>query len=157
MRITVPLDQKGSGAVDPELYKSRTPGIAWDSPIVPPIVLRTDPVFLDAQELEAPGGSGFLAFVDPIVRRQKMLEEQQQSRPAQRPAKERERKGGKQTKIAAAIAREVARWTEWAMSSTRSTRSAAGGWHGKARRCTVAGLRGSPSRALGDRRRQDSN
>ena len=40
--------------------------------MVPPIVLRTDPVLLEAQDLESNGGSGLLAFVDPVVRRKKM-------------------------------------------------------------------------------------
>ena len=37
-------------------------------------MLRTDPVLLEAQDLEASGGSGLLAFVDPVVRRKKMQE-----------------------------------------------------------------------------------
>ena len=101
VRVVVPLDHKGSGAVDPELYRSPTPGIAWDSPIVPPVVLRTDPVFMEAQELETRGGSGLLAFVDPIVRRQKMLEEQRkaaqlnaQQKKEQEKAQEDEGRGG---------------------------------------------------------------
>ena len=127
VRVVVPLDHKGSGAVDPELYRSPTPGIAWDSPIVPPVVLRTDPVFMEAQELETPGGSGLLAFVDPIVRRRKMLEEHAK-RPNSTPSKRKSKKRRKKTKAAAAIARAVARWTVWAMSSTRSTQSAGQWW-----------------------------
>jgi hypothetical protein len=51
--------------------------IGPDPAIVRPTVLRTDPVLLAAQKLEANGGSGLLAFTSEEVRRQRALEEQQ--------------------------------------------------------------------------------
>jgi hypothetical protein len=51
--------------------------VNWNPPVVPPTVLRKDPVLLAAQKLEANGGSGFLAFTNDDIRRQRALEEQQ--------------------------------------------------------------------------------
>ena len=71
-----PLEQKGNISVDPGNYVGPFSQIGWDSPVVPPTVLRTDPLLLEPQGLEGSGGSGLLAFADPEVRRKKMLEEQ---------------------------------------------------------------------------------
>jgi hypothetical protein len=75
VRTVVPLSQTGSREITAEKYLGPNPKIPWDAPVVPPIVLRTDPVLLEAQDLESHGDSGLLAFVDPAVRRQKMREE----------------------------------------------------------------------------------
>jgi hypothetical protein len=75
-----PLEQNGDSTVDPTFYRTDHWNIPWDSDVVPPIVLRTDPVLLATQGVEANGGSGLLAFVDPEVRRQKMLAEQTKAR-----------------------------------------------------------------------------
>ena len=72
VRIAKPLEQKGDSLVQAEAYQSPTQQIGWDRPVVPPTVLRTDPVLLEVQDVEGHGGSGLLAFVDPDVRRQKM-------------------------------------------------------------------------------------
>jgi hypothetical protein len=102
IRIVQPLEQKG-GAVDKNDYRSPTANIPWDPSPVPPVVLRTDPVLLEPQNPEATGGAGLLAFVDPAVRRAKMLEEQQklakqtaeQKKQADEMAKQEERGGNR--------------------------------------------------------------
>jgi hypothetical protein len=53
--------------------------INWNPPVVPPTVLRTDPVLLAAQKLEANGGSGLLAFTNEAIRKQRALEAQQEA------------------------------------------------------------------------------
>lgn len=79
-----PLDQKGATNIDSESYFGEHRNIAWDPHVVPPIVRRTDPVLLEPQSVEANGGSGLLAFVDPAVRRAKILEEQRKAAEAAR-------------------------------------------------------------------------
>ncbi len=79
VRLHKPLAQTGAATIDPVAYKGEHPNIPWDAPVVPPIVRRTDPVLLDPQKVEANGGSGLLAFVDPAVRRQKILDEQKKA------------------------------------------------------------------------------
>ena len=102
VRIVQPLEQKG-GQVSKDAYRSPTSNIPWDPSPVPPVVLRTDPQLLEPQNLEAAGGAGLLAFVDPAVRRAKMLEEQQklakqnaeQKKQADEMAKQEERGGNR--------------------------------------------------------------
>jgi hypothetical protein len=60
-------------------YRTSTWQIGPDPPVVPPVVLRTDPVLLAALKLEANGGSGLLAFADEGVRKQRALEAQQEA------------------------------------------------------------------------------
>jgi hypothetical protein len=79
VRTVVPLSQTGGVTVDPGAYVGKYKNIGWDAPVVPPIVLRTDPLMLEAQAVEANTGSGLLAFVDPEVRRRKILEQQQKA------------------------------------------------------------------------------
>ena len=76
IRQPVPLKTKGDGMVSADAYIGKNRNIGWDVSPVPPIVRRTDPKMLEPQDVEANGGSGLLAFVDPVVRRQKILEEQ---------------------------------------------------------------------------------
>lgn len=87
-RTVVPLAQKGKREIDADDYRTETANIPWDSYVVPPVVLRMDPVLLEAQDLEARGGSGLLAFVDPAVRRAKMREQAQKA--AEQAKKQRE-------------------------------------------------------------------
>ncbi|MGD9634213.1 MAG: hypothetical protein AB7G28_23605 [Pirellulales bacterium] len=75
VRTVVPLAKTDKHEVDPDAYRTKTANIPWDAYVVPPVVLRTDPVLLEAQDLETHGGSGLLAFVDPAVRRAKMREQ----------------------------------------------------------------------------------
>ncbi len=79
IRLPKPLEQKADNRVPPSAYQSPNQKLGWDPPVVPPVVLRSDPLLLDPLNLEAHGGSGLLAFVDPEVRRRKILEEQQQA------------------------------------------------------------------------------
>ena len=66
--------------------------INWNPPVVPPTVLRTDPVLLAAQKLEANGGSGLLAFTNEVIRKQRALEAQQEEERRQKDQqKEQER------------------------------------------------------------------
>jgi hypothetical protein len=74
IRQAKPLEQKG-GDVRRDDYLSETWQLPWDRSPVPPTVYRTDPVLLSVQSVEVRGGSGLLAYVDPEVRRNKMLEE----------------------------------------------------------------------------------
>lgn len=74
IRTVVPLAQTGKHEVDVTDYQTPSNGTSWDAPVVPPVVLRMDPVLLDAVDLETRGGSGLLGFVDPAVRRAKMRE-----------------------------------------------------------------------------------
>ncbi|MEX2092783.1 MAG: hypothetical protein WD971_08910 [Pirellulales bacterium] len=76
IRKAEPLEQKGDNVVDAASYRTQNWQQPWDPPVVPPIVLRTDPVLLETQAVEVNGGSGLLALVEPAVRRQKMLAEQ---------------------------------------------------------------------------------
>jgi hypothetical protein len=71
-----PLEQKADLTVDQTAYVGPHSHIGWDRAVVPPIVLRPDPVLLDAQDVEVRGGSGLLAFADPEVKKRKILEEQ---------------------------------------------------------------------------------
>jgi hypothetical protein len=75
VRLFKPLEQKGDLTVDRMAYVGPTSQIGWDRPVVPPIVLRSDPGLLEVQDLEVRGGSGLLAFADPEVKKQKMIEE----------------------------------------------------------------------------------
>ena len=68
--------------------------IPWDRSPVPPTVLRTDPDMLVAQDVDASGGSGLLAFADEAVRRKKALEE------AEKAAKEAEKLRKEQEEMA---------------------------------------------------------
>jgi len=76
VRLFKPLEQKADLSIDSEFYVGPDSKVGWDRAVVPPIVLRPDPVLLQVQDVEAHGGSGLLAFVDPEVRRRKMIEEQ---------------------------------------------------------------------------------
>lgn len=78
-RTYKPLAQIGNRKVEVDPYLASDWKRPWDAPVVPPTVLRADPVLLDAQDVEANGGSGLLAFVDPEVRRRKILEEQKKA------------------------------------------------------------------------------
>jgi hypothetical protein len=76
VRLYKPLEQKSDLTVDSGVYVGPYSKIGWDRAVVPPIVLRPDPVLLDAQDVEVHGGSGLLAFADPEVKKRKMIEEQ---------------------------------------------------------------------------------
>ncbi|HEY2415502.1 MAG TPA: hypothetical protein VGI40_24885 [Pirellulaceae bacterium] len=81
--------------------KAYSVAIDWDPAVVPPVVLRKDPVLLNAQKLEANGGSGLLAFTNDDIRKQRALEEQQEAeRKAKADQKEldRQQKEGEQGK-----------------------------------------------------------
>jgi hypothetical protein len=81
---------KATDSTIPE--KAYNVAINWDPPVVPPVVLRTDPVLLNAQKLEANGGSGLLAFTNEDIRKQRALEEQQEAeRKAKADQKEQDR------------------------------------------------------------------
>jgi hypothetical protein len=76
VRLSKPLEQKADISVDQTAYVGPYPQFGWDRAVVPPIVLRSDPVLLEAVGVEARGGSGLLAFADPEVKKRKMIEEQ---------------------------------------------------------------------------------
>ncbi len=76
VRLFKPLEQKTDLSVDRTAYVGPHSQFGWDRAVVPPIVLRSDPVLLEVQGVEARGGSGLLAFADPEVRKKKILEEQ---------------------------------------------------------------------------------
>src|SRR5262245_46224296 len=46
------------------------PSLEFDTPIVAPLILRADPVLLNAIDVRATGGSALLAFVDEKIRQQ---------------------------------------------------------------------------------------
>ncbi len=92
IREPKPLEQKGDSTVDPKFYRAENWKTGWDSPVVPPIVLRIDPLLLELQAVEANGGSGLLAFVDPVVRKQKMLAEQKKAQEQNRQEKKEQEK-----------------------------------------------------------------
>jgi hypothetical protein len=79
IRELKPIQQTGASTVKPPDYVGEHYNIAWDRGVVPPIVLRTDPVLLEPQRVEVNGGAGLLAFVDPAVRRAKLLEERRKA------------------------------------------------------------------------------
>ncbi|HEY4232386.1 MAG TPA: hypothetical protein VGM76_03100, partial [Lacipirellulaceae bacterium] len=75
VRISHPIEQNSENTISEKAYSA---GINWNPAVVPPTVLRTDPVLLAAQKLEANGGSGLLAFADEGIRKQRALEAQQE-------------------------------------------------------------------------------
>lgn len=77
IRQAQPLPKITDRTVPPELYP---PSTALNPPVVPPTVLRTDPVLLAAVDLEVHGGSGLLAFTDEAIRRQRALEAQRKAK-----------------------------------------------------------------------------
>lgn len=66
-----PLKDIADIAVDADDY---TLSNGWDPPVVPPTVLRTDPVLLSADDVEGHGGSGLLAFIDKAIQKKRQLE-----------------------------------------------------------------------------------
>ena len=58
--------------VKPATYITSRTG--WDKAVVPPSVLRTDPVLLTVADLEVHAGTGLLASIDEEVRAKKQLE-----------------------------------------------------------------------------------
>jgi hypothetical protein len=88
-RIFQPVTKVTGNSIPEKAYNVP---INWDPPVVPPVVLRTDPVLLAAQKLEANGGSGLLAFTDENTRKRRVLEEQQEAdRKAKAEQKEQDR------------------------------------------------------------------
>jgi hypothetical protein len=72
--------------------------INWNPPVVPPTVLRTDPVLLAAQKPEANGGSGLLAFTNESIRKQRALEAQQEAERKEKELQKEALKEADQTK-----------------------------------------------------------
>lgn len=75
-RESKPVKKAADKPIDVVAYRTETWQIGPDPAVVPPVVLRTDPVLLPAQKLEATGGSGLLAFADEAIRKQRALEAQ---------------------------------------------------------------------------------
>lgn len=82
----VPSDAKGS------------PILAFDVPVVAPLILRRDPLMLSAVDVRATGGSGLLAFVDEEIRKKQVLRLAEQEKEAQRKAIEKQKKDEKKAK-----------------------------------------------------------
>ena len=92
VRQVQPLAETGDRMVDVDAYRSRSSRIGWNAPLVPPTVLRTDPVLLEAQDVEAYGGSGLLAFTNDEIRKARILEERaKQSRQELKQEQQQER------------------------------------------------------------------
>ena len=71
-----------------------------DLAVVAPMIVRTDPVLLNALEVRATGGSGPLAFVDEEIRKERQLrmaqEAQEQAKKEEEKAKKEEAKRAKE-------------------------------------------------------------
>ena len=65
------FSDQNSRRVKPDTY---TGGTSWDKAVVPPSVLRTDPVLLTVTDFEVHGGAGLLASIDEEIRDKKRLE-----------------------------------------------------------------------------------
>jgi hypothetical protein len=89
--VAQPLRDIDDIAVQEEPYRVASGG--WNPPVVPPIVLRTDPVLLPAVDVQGRGGSGLLAFIDEEIQKQRALERQAE---ADREARDRERDAARQ-------------------------------------------------------------
>src|SRR6185369_11588265 len=74
------------------------PNIAFDNPIVAPLILRADPVILNALDVRATGGSGLLAFVDEEIRKKQAIKLAEQAKEAERKAVEKQKKDEKKAK-----------------------------------------------------------
>ena len=72
-------------------------GTGWDRPVVPPTVLRTDPVLLSVTDIEVNGWSALMPFTDAATIRKRRLE-------ATRLAAEQKKKADKMAEEAAADA-----------------------------------------------------
>ncbi|TWT37904.1 hypothetical protein KOR34_28700 [Posidoniimonas corsicana] len=66
-------EAQAANAVDPKAYDSPT-NFVWDAGVVPPIVLRRDPLLLPAVNLEGFGGTAPLATMDEATRKRRELE-----------------------------------------------------------------------------------
>jgi hypothetical protein len=92
VRHVSPIEKAADKPIDRGAYQSPTWQIGPDPPVVPPVVLRTDPVLLAALKLEANGGSGLLAFTNDEIRQQRALEAQAEAdRKAMAQQKEQEK------------------------------------------------------------------
>jgi hypothetical protein len=89
VKVAKPIDVKNDLNVKPDDYvnidpKGRHP-LLVDSPVVPPMIRRTDPVLLNVVDVRAIGGSGIIPFTDEKVRH-----EQEVRRATEQQAKDRE-------------------------------------------------------------------
>lgn len=95
----------GDLGVKPEAYvnldKSGKPDPKFDEPIVAPLILRSDPVLLNATDVRATGGSGLLSFLDEEIRKKqeikRQMEEQELAKKAAEKAKRDEKKKATET------------------------------------------------------------
>ncbi len=85
-------DPSNRDAIEITQEKYAGSGTGWDSPVVRPMVDRTDPVLLAATDLEGTGVTGLMAFVDDNIRKQRELEE---LRRVEEEAREREKERGR--------------------------------------------------------------
>jgi hypothetical protein len=78
------------------------PNLAFDSPIVAPLILRADPVMLNAIDVRATGGSGLFAFVDEKIRQQQAIKAAELAKEAERKAAEKLKREEKEKKAGGA-------------------------------------------------------
>ncbi|HEY2412649.1 MAG TPA: hypothetical protein VGI40_10425 [Pirellulaceae bacterium] len=96
VRKPQPITAKGDGTVDPAQYINRDadnkPVFGIDSAIVAPLILRKDPVIINAVDVRATGGSGLFAFVDEKIRQAQQLKMAEQAKEAEKKALEKQKK-----------------------------------------------------------------
>jgi len=76
--IAEPVPESAMATIPPTAFPNLK--ASWDPAVADPVTLRTDPIMLAAQDLEAKGESGLWASADPAVIKRKMLEAAKQQK-----------------------------------------------------------------------------
>jgi hypothetical protein len=91
-----PITAKGDGNVKASDYvpgdPTGKPNLAFDKQIVAPLILRADPLILNAFDVRATGGSGLFAFVDEEIRKQQAIKLAEDQKEAERKAAEKQKR-----------------------------------------------------------------
>ncbi len=74
------------------------PSLAFSSSIVAPLILRADPVLLNAIDVRANGGSGLIPFVDEEIRKQQALKLAEETKEAEKKALEKQKREAQKAK-----------------------------------------------------------
>jgi hypothetical protein len=91
-----PIPANGEMAVNPKDYvpldAKGQPNFAIEGSIVPPLILRDDPVLINVVDPRAVGGSGLFAFVDEEIRKKQVLRQAEETAEAEKKAIAKQKK-----------------------------------------------------------------
>ena len=101
VKKVVTIEANADPVVKTELYADAKRPFGVDNPIVAPMILRTDPVLLNAVDVRATGGSGLFAIVDEEIRKKQELARKTEEDERARKEEEKRKKAEKAQKEAA--------------------------------------------------------